>query len=354
MIRTGRAALLAACVLVFGATAAVAQTEPYEIRVPVASEGASEREEAFQEAMRRLLVRLTGSPEVAEEEESAAELIEKAPGLVQQFHYDRERPDESGGESEPYLVVRFDRQGLTSRIRDAELPQWSGETPATLVWLAVQSDEDREFLHPESHPELTETLTEAAAELGLRLIFPLLDFEDRDALRVSDVWGRFGREIRRASDRYDARSVLAGRLDRDRGEWHGAFVHYLDGAEDSWEAAAQDREDVAADAVTGLAERLREEFRSVPERGPRDETRLLVEEIRSLEDLQQVSRQLDDVNLITGLGVEGLSPNATLLRLEYRGDREGLESALGEAGLEPVDADATSDGKAELRYRLVR
>lgn len=355
--RTGWWALLAAACLIWLAVSpepVVAQPAQYEAEIPVAGEGAGERSAAFSAAMERILVRLTGAPDIAEHD-AAAELIEEASGLVQQFRYESAPPalDEPDGERQRYLVVEFDPRALEPRIRDAELPQWRAETPATLVWLVIESRGDREFLHRETHPELTEALAEAASRLGLRLIFPLLDFEDRDTLRESDVWGRFGREILRASDRYDARSVLAGRLAQDGGEWEGAFAHYLDGDEGTWRNRAGERQAVLEAATTGLARRMQETFRTVPEQGPTENVQVLVERIRGLDDLRHVRGELDRQSTITGVSIDGLTPEVTVLRVAYRGERNGLESALQRAGLEPVPANGTGE-QEELRYRLAR
>ena len=47
---------------------------------------------------------------------------------------------------------------------------------------------------------------------GLPLIFPIMDLEDQLTVDDGLIWGRFGKELLQASERYNANCLLIGRL----------------------------------------------------------------------------------------------------------------------------------------------
>lgn len=87
---------------------------PYEARVPVADQSAPARDAALREALRTVVLRISG----AGADSAAADLIDSAQQLVQRYGYERE-PDGSLA-----LVAAFDGRGLERRLKERGLAVW--------------------------------------------------------------------------------------------------------------------------------------------------------------------------------------------------------------------------------------
>ena len=69
-------------------------------------------------------------------------------------------------------------------------------------------------------------MLEIADKRGLPLAFPLLDTTDLQGVTFSDIWGGFDERIINASKRYDANSILIGRIrpaSSQRNRWTYVF-----------------------------------------------------------------------------------------------------------------------------------
>jgi len=126
-----RACLLAATVLSAGiAVAQPAVTlNPYEARVPVADQSIPARDRALQEALAQVVNRVSGDGAAAK----AANLIARAPQLVQRYGYD---VDPLSRQLE--LVASFDARSIESQLRASGVAVWGvNAAPVEDVRLSV-------------------------------------------------------------------------------------------------------------------------------------------------------------------------------------------------------------------------
>src|SRR5699024_2987444 len=112
----------------------------------------------------------------------------------------------------PELIARFDEQSLRRALARAGIPVWQTERPPVLVWFAFDSGDEQELVNADAGPQPREALRAAVARLGIPVIFPLLDLQDRQHVHYSDVVGGFSEPVLAASRRYSTELVLMLRV----------------------------------------------------------------------------------------------------------------------------------------------
>jgi len=117
------------------------------------------------------------------------------------------------GIGEPHTSQSLNAISLNKVLREAAIPEWGSERPSTLVWLAVSDAIGRRLSGLSDISGYAEKMETHAISRGIVLVHPLLDLEDTNQLKPSDIWGSFQEPVLAASSRYNANVVLTGRLE---------------------------------------------------------------------------------------------------------------------------------------------
>mgnify|MGYP000411600620 CR=1 FL=1 len=339
-----RHALLLLLALLSTPLAAVEVPTLYTAEVPLDREARDPRSEAYDAALRQVLLRVSGS-ELVGDEELLAQLFPNPQAFVTQF-----RPG-----SEDSLWVSFDGQAIERVLRNAGQPIWGADRPLTLVWLAVDwgqgereiiAADDPERMEQESRSidrnrMIRQRLLDIADRRGLPLVFPLLDTTDLQSVTFADIWGGFDSAVLDASQRYDADSVLIGRI-RAASTQSNRWSYYFGD------------EDVALsgppEAVLGqVADRLAAEF-AIGGNLPLESVDLAISGIVSVEAFGNVQRMLEDLSIIERYGITEVSGDRIRYHLEVRGGPARLRRALRFEGLLEQDFPDLSAPDAVLEF----
>lgn len=179
--------------------ALVAQAESLNtVELTVESRGEAQRQQALQQGLKDMLVRLSGKQQVLEQpvlEQALAQLDR----WVTRYDYDGDQ-----------LMVRYDTRGLMDFMAAAGAPVWGFPRPKVLIWLVEQGAGSGDMVAGEH--ELRDHLVGEARRRGLSLVVPEWDSQDRNAVTVADVRGRFDNQLLSASDRYPHELVVAAVL----------------------------------------------------------------------------------------------------------------------------------------------
>ena len=210
-----------------------AEVALYETEVAWSDRGEGDRASAFRQALRQVLVKVTGLRRFADATQIES-LVENAQGLVQQYQL---RTVEVGlGEAsvqEPRLWVRFDDGAVERLVRDAGLPVWSRPRPSVLAWVAAESDGSPLMVGAEGSGEIAEILRRGAGSRGVSLSLPLLDLEDQVLAGPPELWTEAEERLRVASERYQPGSILIGRIQRAV-LWEARWLLLLPGTAQRW------------------------------------------------------------------------------------------------------------------------
>jgi len=313
----------------------------FEAEITVKNQGEAERNRALNTALIDVLIKVSGNSNVASM--AALEPVLSNPlGLVQQFRY-RALPkveNQPGQQTQgpevtenPYnqiLQVNFDPQAVNQALNNAGLPVWGRARPSTLLWLAVEDNNERYLVGGDSHPEIQKMIRDEAQRRGVPVLIPLLDLEDEANLRFTDVWGDFQDVIVDASNRYQAEAFLVGRLFRQSdGTWQGRWSLYSNNDNRHWDMTADQTRDVIVSGIDGAADYLSSKFSKIISEVESTSVELSITGIDSLGDYARAMKYLHSLDPVTQLQVEKVSSSTIVLLLGIRGDHTELVQAIG-------------------------
>jgi hypothetical protein len=230
--------VLCLCLLSFNAFA-VNVSDLYRISVAVDDQSEESRELGVQWAFQQLLIKVSGYQEVLENR-TLVEASQNALRYMQGFSYHQDDVDD-----QVYLQAWFSKALLIPLMRRAQVPIWGENRPLLLNWLAVESsrsladagavifesdtddttsgnglDTEGRLLISEQSSEWRTRLGRAFSERGLPILWPINDLEDQSALPLNQLWWLISDSIVKASVRYQADAVLAGKLNQSaEGIW---------------------------------------------------------------------------------------------------------------------------------------
>lgn len=328
---------------------AVEVTGLYEAEVPVVDQRAAARGEAARAALAEVLAKVTGDAD-APRRPAVQSLLQRAEQWLQRYQY-RVAPGGAG----QIFVASFDRQAINQRIYEAGLPVWGSNRPQILLWLAVEDGGARALVGGEQRPEVQALVADQARRHGLPVILPLLDSQEQSAPSLSEVWGQFVEPVQWASERYQSDAVLLGRIySIGPNRWRGRWTLRHAGSTRSWEGGEGGVADVIAAGLNEVMGHFAKRYALTLAPGAGDTATLVVSEVAKLQDYARVSRYLSSLDAVSAVAVDGVEGDTLVLRLQIRGDVQGLTRllALGKV-LAPSQEGALAGADNALRYQLI-
>ncbi len=320
-------ALLLIMVAPPGVVGAVEMTSLYTAEVPLDPDAVDPRPAAYRSALAEVLLRVSGSG-VFSDPELFDLLFPNPASYVVQF-----RPGE-----DDTLWVRFDGNAVEDVLRRNGQPVWGSERPLTLIWLAVDWGQGQREVIGADDPErrddeartidrnrlLRQRVLDVAERRGLPLAFPLLDSEDLARVTFPDIWGGFDELVVDASRRYEANSVLIGRIRADSGQ-RNRWTYHFAGEQRAWTGEPEL-------IVNLVADMLAAEFAIGGDATLRS-VELSVAGINTVDAYGSVQRILSDLNVVESFVIALVEGDRILYRVEAHGGAERLARALRLSGL---------------------
>lgn len=377
------------CLALAGPVMALQVTGLYDYRVAVADESQTERQRAFQEALRAVILKVTGderwldhpsvqrainnaqsyveaisfsseqipveadaanagsTEEIAEDTDSASPATDEPekPAVVQpQFREQR------------YINVEFADNLINDLLAAADIPIWDSNRPSVLVWMAIQEPSgERSMLTADTYPEIMALMQEFGERRGLPVIFPVLDFEDRRSLGVDQVWTLEEEAIRTASNRYGADSVLAGRILRTASEeLVGLWQFQFQGQSEVFDGFASELEDYLFGPLNRITNQLAGYFAIAPEDAPRTAVNLRVDGVGDLRDYSALIAYLGNLGAVESVLTTGLEGERIELRVGVLGNAQQLNEQIAlDRDLLPIQSGMSQTDQL-LHYRWTR
>ncbi len=288
----------------------------YTVTVPYTGEN----ESAFRQAMRDILVRVTGRPD-APELENLAPLVGQASRYVTSFR-------RAAGNQ---LTVTFNGTAIENAVDASGLATWDSDRPVTLVWLALDRGGGRRGLVSSSDTSAEKARIDSKADRsGLPIVWP--DAGDDLVRAMQQAWSGNHDALVDAARRYGADGVLIGRA---RQTAAGTYEVY-------WSFAGAGVAGNATGELESGPELAAERYAGVyASRGAaqRSEQIVTVTGIGSLESYASAMRTLSKLAPVRGVSVDEVTPDAVSFRVNVRGDPGALNDAILRDGrLQPVDS----------------
>ncbi|WP_143871959.1 DUF2066 domain-containing protein [Catenovulum sediminis] len=171
--------------------------------VEVKGQSYQDRKVAYKSAIKQVLVRVSGNQGVVELPE-LARVINEPTEYLSQYRFLQQN-------GQLYLEARFNEKLINGLLKDKGLTIWGTRRPQTLWWLAIE-EENKRYIISEEKQQYTQIIAHHAKLRGVPYIFPLMDFDDRMQISITDVWGRFANTVKSASERYNAEAIVMARI----------------------------------------------------------------------------------------------------------------------------------------------
>jgi hypothetical protein len=315
------AALLCLCFAALcaaGTGFALTRTELYQTTAPVTDRSEAAQTAGFQNAMKVVLVRVTGRHS-ADDDAALAPLVTNARRYVQQFRF--------AGDGQ--LWVAFDGAAIERWLTQNGQPVWGRERPATVVLLSVQTGANAgTVVTATDNSDLKLSVDAQAAYRGLPLQWPSAADVQKYRLDYAAIAGGSTSALADIAHRMGGDAVLIGRA---------ACCGSNAGVR--WTHQFQDRSSEYSGTLEGI-ERSADLYAGLfAASGNLAAVEIEVTGVRDLSDYASVQTYLESLTFITHVSVESLAADSVRFRLATRGGGESLQRALSLSGrLQPIAA----------------
>jgi len=299
----------------------------YTAQVPLDQEEDDPRARAYEMALADVLLRVSGS-ELSADVEMMELLFPNPASYVVQF-----RPG-----ADDTLWVSFDGEAVEAVLRQTGQTVWGSDRPLTLIWLAVDWGQGEREIISADDPErsrdearsidrnrlLRQRVLDIAERRGLPVAFPLLDTIDLQSVSFSDIWGGFDEALIAASERYEANSILIGRI-RPASSQRNRWSYYFGGQERTWSGEPEL-------LISLVADLLAAEF-AIGANAALESVSLTIAGVNSVEAFGAVQNLLSELTLIENFSITEVEGDRIRYRVEALGGVDRLRRALRFNGL---------------------
>ena len=372
--------LLLCLALMPGYARAVLVEDLYRVELPIEDQSTAKRLDAFNEAFRQLLIKISGS-DAAFENPGLKRPLSNSSRYVLQFRYvmRKQAPlaevpaqatdvsDAAGGVSADaseidvlHLIVTFNRELVESLLRENGVPLWGRERPSSLLLVHYsESNAAGILLSGDTEAAIVNEFDEQARRKGLPILFPLLDLEDRAILGgaldlLPDAARMEALALRYAPDVMVSGVVNSMARDSWQARWQARFNDKLF----NWSNRASSRQQLIDQSLAQLASTLASEYALAS--GPVADQDVLfrVEGVTDVRDYIRVLNYLQSLDAVEEAGLVRIESQLVTYRVRLRNSAEDLHRliALGYV-LEQVDLPqinaAEENQVVRLNYRLI-
>ena len=300
------------------AAPALTRAELFQATAPMPDRSEAAQTQAFQAAMKIVLVRVTGRRS-AEEDPALGPLIGNARRYVQQYR--------SGTDGQ--IWVSFDGPAIERWLTQNGQPLWGHERPTTYVWLTAQTGpQTGTVITAEDTSDLKTAIDAAATLRGVPLLWPSVAEIQKDHLDYAGVNAATPATLADIGRRSGGEGILIGRA-----------TGTSETASARWTLWFQDRSSEFSGALEGVnrtADLYAGLFAASGSLVPIDIEVTGVGDVRAYANLQAY---LESLSFISHVNVAALTGDAIRFRLTTRGGAESLQRALSLNGqLQPIAA----------------
>ena len=349
----------------FPVVSALQVTGLYDHRVIVNNESDAERNRAFREALKAVILKVTGEHRWLEHP-SIEEALGNAQSYVEAISYSSEtvevpQPPNSLPLAVPtieqrFIEVNFANSLIDELLANANIPVWDTNRPSVLVWMVLQNAAgERTMLTADTNTQIVNYMQNFASERAIPIIFPVLDFEDRQNLSEDSVWALEEQAIIEASERYGADSILTGRLHfTASGELVGLWQFIFQGQAEVFAGFDEDLNAYLYAPLDRITNQLASYFALVPEATSQQVVRLRVEGVGNLSAYSALLTYISGLGLVDTVSMAALDGERLELELSLVGSSDQLYELIAlDRDLLPIQS-SQAGSRGVLHYRWTR
>ena len=296
-------------------------------KVVVANRSPAALNRAAPNALRQVLVKMSGNPDIASNPDLQS-VITQASQFVQTFSYDETQVD---GQTQLMASIHFDKNSLAQILQQIHQTVWRADRPLTLAWVNLDRDDNNPntILSSDEQDAQVNALKTGADQLGLPLLLPAMDIQDQAYINDNSNMPFDVAKLAAAGKRYQVDSILAGNVSSAvDGSWQGQWMFVLNGEPHQWNTVGATSQQVIQQALqdmdnimsTTLAARDNSKLQSL--------VSLQINGVNSLDDYALVINELKQLNVVAHVDVAQLDGATMILKLSVVGGKPALVAAL--------------------------
>ena len=326
----------------------------YTVAVPVSSQSSSDLKSATRAGLMTVFIRISGQTELVQQPIKKA--ISRANNYTRQYRYETVaglKQDQQDSE-QLMAVIDFEPILVDQTLRQAGLPFWSSNRPTVLVWMVVEDADGRRFVSAERDADIIRAVTDNATRRGLAIKLPALDLEDMVAVSTDDVWQLNGWRAQAAAERYQADTVLFGRVSKlTNGEWLGRWYYRYDQQPLDFDGQAFTANDYVAVAFDQVAQLLARQYAIAPVNIADNGVLMRLTGVEGFVDYARAISYLESVAAIRHANVVNVADDEIIVRLVADGLLSQLQQSFSlDKRLQPQTMDRyQGDYVIDLDYR---
>lgn len=322
----------------------LAASDVYTGEVPVSGQDEASRQVAMAEALKQVLIKVSGDPSAAKRAEVQSALANPAP-LIQAFYY-RQDVDRSGPTPtlKLYYAANFEPRAINRLVNSSGLSRWARERPTLMVWVVDDAGGSKDFLRSSQLAPLLRRGSERGIELKAAPI------GGEDAASITDVERGSVASLRSVASRFGAPGVLAGRLYQTPEGVVGRFAYGDGEREESFEVRAADNTAALRAAADETANRLAARYAFAAADSTPAQVSAVVRGLSSASDFARVYAYLGSLSVVREIHLSSAAGDSMSLDLSVAGGSERLRQILPMSDMLAVAGDS-SDGAVVLDLR---
>lgn len=322
-------------------------------QVVVNSQTQAERNRAYHEGLKEVIVRISGHKAVLDNT-TIKQALNRASNFMTQYSYQRRN-------EHLYLLINYNAELIIQLLREAGAPVWNLRRPKLTLWMVTEKNNKYEFVSPENNAELYEKIEEEAKRRGVLLVYPLYDLTDLMTLSPSDVWGRFEVPVLEATSRYKSDGALMIRVINHGAEQQLSWRYLIGRLSAQGEALLLDdvqalsSSSLAQALINTLAESLANNYSVSFNRGEENLVKLRLMHVTQLASILAAERLLAGLSPVSDVSLARYNGSTAEFELTIVGHTKQLIQTLElEEALQRIEDPWSQYFEDELEYRWLQ
>ncbi len=299
----------------------------YKGTVPVTTQATEERNQAIQQALEQVMIKVSGTDQILNNPKFKS-ILSSASTLMQQFSYTTPTP---GKNSAPYLLeIQFDPTGVNQWLRDAGATTWGQNRPLVLAWIAYEAPgHPAEMISSDSLNDVPALLKQNAEKRGLPFILPVMDMTDLTQASVKDVTDIAIPKLLDAAKRYASDAILIGHITQDSNQLVSQWKLLLGNDQWNWNLSGKSMNEIAPALIADITNTLAARFAVVTTNTVQKDMPMKVTGITHYRDCAQLTRYLSHLPPVANVEITKiLADNDVVLKISLRSTQESFIQAL--------------------------
>lgn len=304
----------------------------YYAKVPIENTNNSSQKVAFQEAIKLVLIKVSGDINVTSSE-IIKNVLKNPDSLIQSFHFSEE--SQTDGESSDvtvkhYINIKTNEHAIKELLTTANFPVFGKNRPKILIWLAIDNGIEQNILSFNDEHELNQQIQFISQLLGIPILLPSLDLQD-----ISQ-WSTLTTEthlnwLNSLKERYGTDAILEGNIKVYSDiNYTSQWLFFLGNQTFTWQTTTDRLEDNLHQAFNQLSLQLSRSFAANTNNITSNNNKytISVSNIGSLQDYVKISTYLKSIELAKDVDIYEIDQNSVKFSVSFSGELNQLQQVV--------------------------